>query len=201
MRDYILKQINARQEELASLESRRLVLNAELGAYKDILAQLSGPASTDGVGSPATETQPQALPAEPKTSHVAGRGPEGLKWPEHWNVMFEEIVRRFPRVVTNEEANNIASRAAGVDVPRSQVRNRLHELVKRELLERVRDGVVRGTRHGAAAIGMDLADEGHANASERNEAPNGLARGASEAGEGCEPSLWSNPRPVETDRR
>jgi hypothetical protein len=184
MREYITSQVERRQRELAEIERRRLILEAELGAYADVLARLDeapAPVAERAVGVPPSPAEPTELePVEldgdaPPTKRVL-EGP--------WGVAFVRMVKSYPREFTTDEILAIARGEGHATANRKNARSRMWYLAHKGLVERTAEGVYRVTSAGLALAGVQPngASNGH------SEAVAGTERPSADAGEA--PSLW-----------
>jgi len=126
MREYL-------EKKLAELERQKIEIEAQIGAYRDMLARAQQerkrPRSVDGSrGRPISPT---------------------------WQMMLNFLADTWPASATNDELVSFAAQR-GVNLTRENLRSQLSLYTERGLLERAKTGVYRITEAGAREVGRVL---------------------------------------------
>ena len=158
MHAFITSRINDRRRQLADLERQRdeldrmlLVAGAELRAYEDMLANVS-----ESVGDPARA--PVVVKTADSTPRVKRAEYAAARMTPAWRELFEELGRRFPEVMTNEEMLE-HSGVFGHPINSQTLRSTLSTYTARGWLERKSAGRYRITRAGADVSGVSVPNQ------------------------------------------
>ena len=157
--------------EKVQIAQRRLVLEAELGAYKDALEhqvkEVEKPQSTN-----STKRHQEA-------------SVKGHSLSPQWRRVMSEMVMLYPRPFGYPELNQILA-SGGHKIKGATVRKQMQAFIANGYVERVKDGQFRATEQGAAKVGKKLNIEFFSHKSENKppapEGASGLPKRGDEGG-------------------
>jgi len=140
MRHHIISEIERRRAELATLDQRRLVIDAQLNVLEDLLKL-----------APPDDASPRA-PVRSR-SPTNGHGRLG----DRWLSVLAEAVRRHPNTVRSDEVPAIQTAAGHEPAKPTNVRSHFWMNAKPgKFYERVASGEYRATAAGAKMVGLPL---------------------------------------------
>lgn len=137
MSDALKAKIAEHRALLASLDEKRVVVAAELGAYEDALRLVSTPTTTARAVASFPPLKMQAT--------VTAVPSKSAKWP----LLLQELAKRHPETFDIDDIQKAAERVS-LHPTRGNIRSQMAAFVNKKILQRLGHGMFKFTDEGAA---------------------------------------------------